>query len=99
MNASRLVMQPLSKLSQLSHAQFRYAAYGGSECLKSGILVRCTNCNLTVHELCYDVSENINDTNWLCDRCQKNILPTVNTKYIYKLHDICIVKDNLLSDF
>lgn len=75
-------MQPLSKLCQLSHAQFRYAAQGGSECLKSDILIRCENCHLTVHELCYDVTRNINDTRWLCDRCQNNILPIVNTKYI-----------------
>jgi len=95
------MLPPLSNLPLSSKAFFKYVLDDSNEDPQNDGLIRCVKCYVTVHKLCYDISQDIKGTSWLCDRCDKNKLDSVSGKIYYELHELheFIKKDNFLSNF
>lgn len=69
-------------LSVPTKAIFKYKISGETMAIKAEF-IRCTNCYLTVHGVCYGVDVDNVSTQWLCDRCKTNLSVTVsNTIYM-----------------
>lgn len=67
----------LPKLQKSTKALFKHAL-SGSYGVSTDDLIRCKNCYLTVHKICYGIIVDTSRHNWLCDRCEKNPLSVVS---------------------
>jgi len=77
------MMPPLSNLPPRSKAYFKYVVDDSNKVLQTDGLIRCVKCYVTVHKMCYDISQDIKEESWLCDRCDKNELNSVSSKMHY----------------
>lgn len=63
-------MQPmLCDLPKTSNALFKGIVKGSGKLYKAADLIRCKNCYLNVHKICYGAHIDINIP-WTCDRCE-----------------------------
>lgn len=66
------------ELPKPTKAAFRYILHGCDKAAKAN-LIKCYNCNLIVHTVCYGVEENIDrNTNWKCERCRTKSFDVVS---------------------
>lgn len=68
--ASSAMNSTLPNLPKTSKTLFLYTIQGSDKASKTD-LIRCSNCFLTVHQVCYGIKEDPG-TSWLCDRCESN---------------------------
>ncbi|XP_050420976.1 lysine-specific demethylase 4C-like [Adelges cooleyi] len=66
--ATTYILSNLSSIPKTSKNCFKSSLLGREKKPHSP-LIKCTNCYLTVHTLCYGVDHD-KDQPWLCDRCQ-----------------------------
>lgn len=71
----------LPNLPKASRTVFFFAIKGSDKSSKTD-LIRCNNCYLTVHQVCYGIHVDT-VTSWLCDRCEAKSFIAVSIQEMY----------------
>lgn len=71
------MLPTLPSIPKPTKASFRYALNGCDKLIKAE-LIRCQNCHLTVHDVCYGANVQNTGRYWLCDRCEAKAFNSVN---------------------